>query len=74
MKKPLSPWGKQCKVQMVVLGKTLADIAKETNLSRTYISAIINGRMIAPDDTVQMISTALNVDAASINDEKEVMT
>ncbi len=63
MRKTLSPWGQQCKVQMVLLGKTLTDIAKETNLSRTYISAIINGRVIAPDDTAQIISTALDVDA-----------
>lgn len=35
MRKTLSPWGKQCKVQMVILGKTLTDIAEETNLSRT---------------------------------------
>lgn len=64
MRKTLSPWGKQCKVQMVLLGKTLTDIAEETNLSRTYISAIINGRVIAPDDTAQIISKALNVDVA----------
>ena len=34
-KRELSPWGKQCKVQMLVLGKSLADLSAETKLSRT---------------------------------------
>ena len=38
MGKNITPWGKQCKIQMVSLGKTLADLSKETGLSRTYIS------------------------------------
>lgn len=63
MKRELSPWGKQCKVQMVVLGKSLTDLSKETNLSRTYISAIINGRQLAPKETMNAISAALEVDA-----------
>lgn len=64
MKRKLSPWGKQCKIQMVVLGKKLEDISQETNLSRTYISSIINGRLYAPEETVQAISKALDVDIA----------
>jgi transcriptional regulator with XRE-family HTH domain len=63
-KRELSPWGKQCKVQMLVLGKSLADLSAETKLSRTYISSIINGRMIVPEDTVRIISNALGVDMA----------
>lgn len=63
-KRELSPWGKQCKVQMLVLGKSLADLSAETKLSRTYISSIINGRMIVPEDTVRLISNALGVDMA----------
>lgn len=62
MKKELSPWGKQCKIQMVALGKSLTDLSKETKLSRTYISAIINGRVTVPDETAQTISNALQVD------------
>lgn len=64
MKRKLSPWGKQCKIQMVVLGKKLEDVSKETNLSRTYIFSIINGRIYAPDETVRAISNALDVDIA----------
>ncbi len=62
MGKTLSPWGRQCKAQMIILGKSLADLSQETNLSRTYISSIINGRMVAPDDTVKLICDALKVD------------
>lgn len=62
MKKQLSPWGKQCKLQMLVLGKSLADISIATNYSKTYISAIINGRIIVPDETIKTISDALGVD------------
>jgi len=62
MKKELSPWGKQCKIQMLVLGKSLALLSQETKLSRNYISAIINGRIIVPDETVRVISNALEVD------------
>lgn len=63
-KRELSPWGKQCKVQMLVLGKSLADLSAETKLSRTYISSIINERMVVPEDTVRIISNALGVDMA----------
>ena len=62
MKRELSPWGKQCKIQMVVLNKSLTDLSHETKLSRTYISAIINGRQLAPKDTMDIISNALQVD------------
>lgn len=62
MKKKLSLWGQQCKVQMLILGKTLEDLSTATQLSRCYISAIINGRMIAPEETIQKISNELDVD------------
>lgn len=64
MKRELTPWGKQCKIQMVALGKSLSDLSDETNLSRTYISAIINGRQVAPEETMSAISAALKVDIA----------
>lgn len=61
MAKNLSPWGKLCKIQMVSLGKSLGQISEETQLSRTYISAIINGRVYAPQDTVDKISKSLEI-------------
>lgn len=66
MKRELSPWGKQCKIQMIMLNKSLADLSRETGLSRTYISSIINGRQIAPKETVCLIGDALHVDAALV--------
>ena len=64
MSKTITQWGKQCKIQMVTLDKSLVDLSKETGYSRTYISSIINGRVVAPVDTVQKISSALHVDVA----------
>ncbi len=64
MRKELSPWGKKCKSQMILLGKSLTDLSRETNLSRTYISSIINERIIVPDTTVKLICDALEVDMA----------
>lgn len=61
-KRELSPWGKQCKIQMVALNKSLSDLSAETKLSKTYISSIINGRMIPPEGTIRVISNALEVD------------
>lgn len=60
--KQLSPWGQQCKLQMLVLGKSLADISCDTKYSRNYISAIINGRIVVPDETAEAISKSLCVD------------
>lgn len=61
-KRELSPWGKQCKMQMLALGKSLSDVCRETNLSKTYVSSIINGRIIVPEKTVAIISKVLEVD------------
>ncbi len=64
MKRELSKWGKQCKVQMLVLDKSLDQLSKETKFSKSYLSSIINGRIIVPDETVKVISDALEVDMA----------
>ncbi len=62
MGKAMTPWGRKCKAQMILLEKTLDDVSRETKLSRTYISAIINGRIVVPAETVQLISNALEVE------------
>lgn len=69
MQKTISPWGKQCKMQMISLGKSLTDISRETGFSRTYISAIINGRIVAPEETKHKISKSLSVDTDFILSE-----
>lgn len=62
MKKELSPWGKQCKMQMVALDKSLTALSDEVFLSKQYVSAIINGRVLASEYAVKAISKALDVD------------
>lgn len=62
MSKHITPWGKRCKVQMVMLDKNLADISKETGYTRPYISAVINGRQIASEEAYKKISEVLKVD------------
>jgi transcriptional regulator with XRE-family HTH domain len=72
MKKNISPWGIKCKTQMIVLGKTLTDLSRETGLSRTYISAIINGRVAVPYETKHKISESLSVATDLIGTEQEM--
>ncbi len=64
MKRERSPWGMRCKTQMLLMGKTLRQLSAETNYSVSYLSAIINGRIIVPDATIKAISEALEVDMA----------
>lgn len=64
MKRELSKWGKQCKVQMLVLEKNLSQLSKETGFSKSYLSSIINGRIIVPEETIKIISDSLGVDMA----------
>lgn len=61
MSKTITPWGKQCKAQMMILGLSLKELSEIVGLSHTYVSAIINGRIIVPEETVKKISNALQV-------------
>ena len=61
MSKTITPWGKQCKAQMMILGLSLKELSEIVGLSHTYVSAIINGRIIVPEETVKKISNALHV-------------
>lgn len=67
MGRNMTPWGRQCKVQMAALGLTLNDLADSIGLSNTYISAIINGRVMAPDETIEKINMALQVKTPSVS-------
>ncbi|MCI8507710.1 MAG: helix-turn-helix transcriptional regulator [Lachnospiraceae bacterium] len=66
MSKTITPWGKQCKAQMILLDLSLHDLSNAVGLSHTYVSAIINGRMIAPAETVEKISRALQIKEPSV--------
>lgn len=67
MSKTITPWGRQCKVQMMLQGLTLKELAAAVGLSHTYVSAIINGRTIAPQETVERINEALGFDKVPAN-------
>lgn len=67
MGRNMTPWGRQCKVQMAALGLTLNDLADSIGLSNTYVSAIINGRVLAPDETIKKINTALRLKTPSVS-------
>lgn len=67
MGKNMTPWGKQCKVQMAVLGLSLMDLSKSVGLSHTYVSSIINGRVIAPKETVEKIDRVLQRKKPTVN-------
>lgn len=67
MKKNISPWGKQCKTQMIILNKSLKGLSSEIGLSATYISSIINGRMIPPIETINKINKALDIPCHDAN-------
>ena len=58
----LSLWGRTCKAQLIILGKSLQDVSNETGYSITYISMIINERIRVPDETRDKISKCLQVD------------
>lgn len=67
MSKTITPWGKQCKAQMTLQGLTLKELSAAVGLSHTYVSAIINGRIIAPDGTIEKINKALQTNNVSAN-------
>lgn len=61
MSKTITVWGKMCKTQMIMKNISLGELAEATGLSRNYVSAIINGRIIVPDETRKKISDKLDV-------------
>lgn len=65
--KTISKWGTECKVQMLRKDMSLKDVSEATGLARTYISAIINGRVIVPQETMMKIGDALEVDSALLH-------
>ena len=67
MSKNITPWGRQCKAQMALQGLTLKELAAAAGLSHTYVSAIINGRTVAPQETVEKINGALGLNKVPAN-------
>jgi len=57
----ITPWGRECKSQMILKDISLQELADKTGLSRNYVSAIINSRVAVPEETIAKISTALDI-------------
>ena len=60
MKKNLSPWGKAVKIELINRDWSNQDLADATNLSREYVCAVINERVISPS-AIKAISAALGI-------------
>ena len=66
MKRKLSPWCKEVKKAMIDRDMSIADLAAELNLSRAYITRIINGTFIIPE-TKKRISKYLDISSELIS-------
>jgi cyanate lyase len=66
MSKTITKWGRECKLQMVRRDLLLKDVAEATGYTRTYVSAIINGRVLVPRETQEKIGEAIGVDNSLI--------
>ena len=69
MSKNILPWGRQYKAQMIMQDITLKKLSEKVGLSKTYVSAIINGRIMVPKETTDKISKELNIPI--LNNEME---
>lgn len=61
MGRTITPWGRECKAQMILNDISLNELSKKTKFSKNYLSAIINGRVAVPDETIKKVSAALGV-------------
>ena len=48
MKRKLSEWGQQVKIEMIKRGWGNQQLADEAHLSREYVCAVVAGRVISP--------------------------
>lgn len=67
MGKTITPWGKQCKAQMTLMDLSLTALSEKVELSPNYVSAIINGRVIPPVETLDKINQALCMEPLLVN-------
>ena len=60
MRKNISPWGKAVKTAMIQRNWTNKNLADAAHLSREYVSAVVNGRVIS-QSAIKAISDALGI-------------
>lgn len=61
MARELSPWGRQVKIEQIKRGWSNQQLAEEAHLSKTYVNAVVYGRVISPK-AVRIISDALGIE------------
>lgn len=61
----ITPWGKLCKSQMLMKDITLKELSAQVGLTHTYVSAIINGRIVTPEENIEKINQALGIQSSS---------
>lgn len=60
MRKKLSPWCKQAKIELIKRDMTVNDLAEMIGRTRQHTSAILNGRIYS-SATIKEISDVLNI-------------
>lgn len=60
MKRELTAWSKSVKIEMIRRDWGHADLAKATGLSREYVCAVVNGRVIS-QAAIKQISDVLDI-------------
>lgn len=60
MSRSLSPWSKEVKKAMIDRDMSVSDLAEALNISREYVSAVVNGRVIS-DAAIKAISDYFNI-------------
>lgn len=64
-KRELSPWCKNAKHKMIDKDISITELASELNMSREYLSSIINGRVYSAP-AVKLISDYLGIEENAI--------
>ena len=60
MARKLSPWCKSAKIAMIQQDISIIELADELNLTRSYVTSILNGRVTSPI-AVKKISDFLQI-------------
>lgn len=60
MARKLSPWCKSAKIAMIQQDISIIDLADKLNLTRSYVTSILNGRVTSPI-AVKKISDYLHI-------------
>ena len=58
---PITPWGKRCRIRLMEKEMTMKDLAAQLGNSYTYLSGIINGRVMPAESTIIAINKALDI-------------